>query len=314
MNLVKYLLILLLPLFGACAYVSPIETDVTKDFLSGDVKFLKENSYEAFEMMGKIQKGESAHKSWFGFDYTKTYNKEGLLEEYCEFDSKTSKLVYKNVTSYDHENYVVSKSSYSGDNILDQKSVYTYDDLGHVVEVNAFNANDQVNNRHTYEYDGEGRTVLECSYFADSTYEWKRSYRYNDRGQVVMMHRDDADSRFDCTYVYKYNDNHQLEEEIVKDADRIFNKRYVYSYDKRGNRTMEESYNSRAKLYSRIAYMYNKKGDKISMNELYLGHEKNDGYSYTYVYDKEGNWTRRVEYYNDTPKFLVVREIEYHND
>ena len=48
------------------------------------------------------------------------------------------------------------------------------------------------------------------------------------------------------------------------------------------------------------------------MNKLYPGENYRNRYSYTYRYDKKGNWVQRIEYLNDKPAYIVTREIQYH--
>lgn len=303
---------MIIPLMTACGFIIPSETDVSKNALKGHVLTLKENSYKAIEKFGKVQEGERARKSMLGFDYTKKFNKAGAMVEYCEFESNLGTLVYKNSMVYNGNNQATQQRSYSANEKLNLKSSYTYNDHGNVIEIAVYTANDKLSARYTYKCDADGQVLAEAGYRADGSLNWKKKYEYNRRGQVIEMFRDDSDNHFDRTYIYIYNNKHQLKEEILKDADHIFDKRYVYTYDKKGRRILEESYNSSAKLYSRLQYRYDGRGNKTEMNEMYAGEKSIGRYSYTYDYDRKGNWIRRIEYYNDIPKYIVTRDIVYH--
>lgn len=312
MNHTKHLLLLFIPLLSACSYVVPRETDVSKEALKGRVMVLKENSFKAIDKFGDIQEGERARKSRLGFDYAKKFSKSGTMEEYSEFESKSGRLVYKSMITYNKSNKAITQHSYTSNKTLDLKSTYTYDDNGNAIEIAAYNALGKLSARYNYKYDDNGLVLVEKCYRADASFDWMKKYEYNRRGQVIEMFRDDSDDRFDCTYIYVYNQKHQLKEEIVKDADRIFDKRYVFSYDRKGNRVLEESYNSRAKLYSRLQYAYDKNGNKTQMSELYSGDKSLNQHRYDYTYDKKGNWIRRVGFYNDKAQYIITREITYH--
>lgn len=313
MNLKKIIVLLIFPLMSACSFVAPHSTDVSKEGLKGRVMYLKESSFEAVDKFGEIAEGERGRKSKLGFDYAKRFNRKGAMEEYSEFESNIGSLVYKNTISYDEYYQPTMQRSYSAHGQMDLKSNYTYDAHGLVVEIASCKMDGTLSARYTYKYDNDGRVLIETCYRGDGSFDWKKKYEYNRRGQVIEKLRDEADNRFDCTYIYVYNKKHQLAEEIVKDADRIFDKRYVFTYNRKGQRVLEESYNSSAKLYSRLQFEYNKRGHKIVMNELYAGDKHLRSYSYTYDYDHKGNWIRRIEYYNDKPRYIINREIEYYH-
>jgi YD repeat-containing protein len=86
-----------------------------------------------------------------------------------------------------------------------------------------------------------------------------------------------------------------------------------YKYDAAGNRTEKVSVgpNGTITTISRYDAMGNVIEEDIrdSFASYYKFHD--DHNLYTYKYDKQGNWTERVEYEHDIPLRIAVRTIEY---
>ena len=89
---------------------------------------------------------------------------------------------------------------------------------------------------------------------------------------------------------------------------------YFTIYDKKGNIIEENDYDSDGSLNSKTTYKYDEKGNKIEEND-YDSDGRLDSkttYKYKYEYDKNNNWTQKIQYRNTIPNIITERIIEYY--
>jgi hypothetical protein len=121
----------------------------------------------------------------------------------------------------------------------------------------------------------------------DPRYDYKFKYKYDNSGRIVeeTMWQGDGDPWL--RYLYEYLPGERRE--LVFDKDGVLNQKYIYKLDAKGNETEMITY------------------DTIT-GEI-EGKEK-----YTYPrFDRQGNWTKRIEYEADSDsgfKFKL-REVKY---
>ena len=128
-----------------------------------------------------------------------------------------------------------------------------------------------------------------------------------------------ADPRFDIKHRVKRDSNGNVIEMLLIDNDGSEGNRIVWKYDEKGNSIERWLYTSDGKLNSRSTSSFNDKGyeDKAvaedpNSSKTYI--------SYSYEYDSQGNWIKRVESVltatNDkqsyVPKYVQYRTIKYY--
>ena len=64
-------------------------------------------------------------------------------------------------------------------------------------------------------------------------------------------------------------------------------------------------------LFSIIEYKYNEYNDKISLMKYDTERTKTYEESYEYVYDNQGNWTKKINFENGKKVSEEFREISY---
>ena len=110
------------------------------------------------------------------------------------------------------------------------------------------------------------------------------SYKVVSRfGNIEKGERERQFFYFDIQKIYNENGN-VIEENKYKSDGRLAFK-YTYHYDEKGNRVEKNRYGSDGKLYWRETFEYE--------------------------YDSRGNWVKRIDFEDDKPKYILVREYEY---
>lgn len=98
----------------------------------------------------------------------------------------------------------------------------------------------------------------------------------------------------------------------------------MYEYDEAGRVLEVTELNEDKELYSIREYSYNDYGDLHEQVSEYFGEGDldiimdilvNEGpynTKYEYAYGTNENWVKRIDYENDEPDRIIIREIEYH--
>lgn len=121
----------------------------------------------------------------------------------------------------------------------------------------------------------------------DPRYDFKFKYKYDDLGRIVEEAWWHSNGELWMRYTYEYAPGERRE--LVYDEDGELNQKYVYKLDPKGNEVEMTSYDAESGQID--------------------GKEK-----YTYVnFDRQGNWTKRMEYEAnaETGMKFRLREAKY---
>ena len=212
------------------------KNDLTEENLKGKVKSITENTYEAVDKFGQIEKGDILVDSsavYTDYGRFKIYNEKGNKIEENYYNSNGS-LDFKDTYKYDEKGNKIEKNRYNSDGSLYYKVTYKYDGKGNKIEVNHYDSNGSLILKYTYKYDENGNKIEEC---------W-----YNEDGSLIV--------------------------------------KFTPKYDENGNMMEVNNYDSNGSLHKKFTYKYE--------------------------YDKNNNWTQRIEYKNTIPNSITERIIEYY--
>ena len=118
----KIILIILSVLCLVSCNQSEKKNDLTEENLKGKVKSITENTYEAIEKFGQIEKGDV---SYYAYAVT-IYNEKGDRIEENHYNSDGS-LLYKYTYKYDKKENIIEKNRYNSNGSLDEKYTYKYE-------------------------------------------------------------------------------------------------------------------------------------------------------------------------------------------
>ena len=166
------------------------KNDLTEENLKGKVKSITENTYEAVDKFGQIEKGDVL------VDSSAVYTDDGHFKIYNEKGNKIE------------ENYYNSNGS------LIYKNTYKYDEKGNIIEENYYNSNGRLYSKTTYKYDEKGNKIEEYHYDEDGKFNYKYTYKYDEKGNNIEKNNYDSNGRLDSKYTYEYAKNNNWTQRI----------------------------------------------------------------------------------------------------
>ena len=143
--------VLYLVSYGQLEKKSEKKNDLTEENLKGKVKSIKENTYEAVEKFGKIEKGNVFYDG-FSSPSTIIYNEKRDKIEQNNYNSD-SRLDSKTTYKYDEKGNNIEKNNYYSDGSLNYKTTYKYDEKGNKIEENWYDSDGSLYEKHTYKYE-----------------------------------------------------------------------------------------------------------------------------------------------------------------
>ena len=135
---------------------------------------------------------------------------------------------------------------------------------------------------------------------------------YNEKGNKIEDNSYDSDGSLNSKTTYKYDKKGNKIEENIYDSNGKFVRKTTYKYDKKGNIIEEKSYYPDGSLIYKNTYKYDEKGNMIEENWYESDGSLYEKHTYKYEYDKNNNWTQRIQYKNTIPLNITERIIEYY--
>ena len=187
----KIILVILSVLCLVSCNQSEKKNDLTEENLKGKVKSITENTYEAVNKFGQIEKGDVL------VDSSAVYTDDGRFKIYNEKGNKIE------------ENYYNSNGS------LIYKNTYKYDEKGNKIEENYYNSNGRLYSKTTYKYDEKGNMIEDNFYDSDDgSLIYKNTYKYDEKGNIIEENHYDSNGRLDSKYTYEYDKNNNWTQRI----------------------------------------------------------------------------------------------------
>jgi YD repeat-containing protein len=215
---------------------------------------------------------------------------KGKVEVLSEsiFDAVPTKtLSLKNVFKYDANGNMTELINYSGDGKL-VSTIKTYDANGYPISEETILSNGNVDVRSTIKADTKGNKIEQNDVKADPTgtlFNFKQFYSYDEKGQLVER----AAYRDNGAFFYKYG----------------------FTYDASGNKTEWTRLGPNNSISGKVVYKYNDKNNLIEQNEYEGASTLKSSYTFTYEYDKKGNWIRQNKIADGKVVEIKERQITY---
>lgn len=280
------------------------KSDAANDGLVGKVKLVKEYEVQLNDSSDILKIIRSSYRII-------KYEKDGRRIELEDYKNDT--LVYRYIFPVPKLNSKGKQIEQNSSNSNGTWRTYIYDDNGNLIEINCFEGDGYFLDKIIYEYDKVGNRIEEIWYALDGSLEQKFVNKYDKIGNVIESTRIDS-SRLLNRYTYKYDKKgNQIEWKNYDRADKL-ESTYNYQYSYNGNLVKIEQFDSLNILWWVKTYDYDEYGNIIFDTEIWHNIGFNNTYikTYSYDYDKKGNWTKKIEFnagIEDKPQF---REIEYY--
>ena len=211
-----------------------------------------------------------------------------ILSESIFTPVPTKKLASKNVFKYDANGNMTELANYSSDGKLVSTIKTTYDASGYPISEETILGNGNVDLRSTIKTDAKGNRIEQNDVRADPTgtlFNFKQFYSYDEKGQLIerAVYRDNG------AFFYKYG----------------------FTYDANGNKTEWTRLTSNNAVLGKVVYKYNDKNNLIEQNEYEGASTLKSSFTFTYEYDKKGNWIRQNKLQDNKVIEIKERQITY---
>jgi hypothetical protein len=272
-----------------------IKKDCNKNSFKGKVKSYTQTTFRAKKRLFKLKKVNLIN------DVNYRYVNKQLLGDERFYDS-IGNIKSRIKSHFDENERLLQKDFFDSIGQLDFYHSFAYSDKE--LKVRTYNLKDSTYALFVYKYDQRGNTI-------ESFYplNWNKADDY--LTDTVDFFEGSTEKIF-----YKYDDkgNKIIEEhfnQITNDGYKELFKKIIFTYDFNDNKIEEDEYDGKSKLKSKIKYTYNKEGDiteevKYDSQGIVLSKHK-----YIIKYDSIGNWINKVNYLNNQPNFIIVRNINY---
>ncbi|MCO6460036.1 MAG: hypothetical protein J5I59_01425 [Saprospiraceae bacterium] len=188
-------------------------------------------------------------------------------------------------TVFDKDGNATEEILYRADGRIWTKSIFHYDAQNRRIETEVLGANLKPWYKKLTKYNDSDKPIEDILYKAGDTLGSKWLYKYDNKGNKILEERFHPDGKLSIKSTFKYNDKgYKIEETMFNsEGGQIF--KWVSHYDDRGLKVEEYYYNSKNTLDAKEIYQY-----KL---------------------DNHNNWIKKVIFYGDQPKFIILRDIEY---
>ncbi len=246
----------------------------------------KYTTYLLFKPNGFIQE-QSAYnpdgsliRRW-EFEYN-TRNQKLTRSCYVLNDSLSGILHY----SYNKNNKITGEKLVNPQGGIISDTEYEYDVNQDEIERKFLGENDKILGRILYKYDDKKNVTEELHIDSVNRQHWKLKKKYNREGLTMEI-----------LYL-------SLNDSLIKKTT------YTYLPDK----LVDEAcfYNSKSEIISKTTYQYDKQLNTTSMLMFNALDKKTEKHLFVYVYDKQKNWTSRMEYINNEIYDIITRKLEYY--
>ncbi len=245
--------------------------------------------------------------SFIFFSFTGGKNKNDLENQHLKGNVKQVKeMVY----------YTEEKNGEFQQNSIENINILNFDAYGNeLAAYGSYSIFDTVTrNIFSYQYDANGRIEKKISDYDGLSERGISKFVYDSAGYLTkQIFHYKIDTSQVMIYSFRYDSKGNIiQKKFNTDKDTAVGENYHYKYDEQNNLTeVNWCWLEFPTIIYKSKYYYNEKGDEIT----YIAtHDKiDDIHSYLYLaFDSYGNWTKRVEYWDNRLHYMSIREIKYY--
>jgi len=194
------------------------------------------------------------------------------------------------------------------------KNVFKYDANGNMKELSNYKADGKINSTIRSTYDASGKLIKEETLLGNGTVDLVSAIKTDAKGNKIEQQdvRPMGNILFNYKYYYKYDEKGQQTERIAYRGNGTFLFRYIFKYDDNGNKTEWIQEGSDSSVVGKVVYKYNEKNNLAEETEYRGNGSVKAMYTYTYEFDKKGNWIRRKKMLDGKVAEIKERNIQYY--
>lgn len=285
--------------------------------LNGKVKVLKDYSYYAAEQEGTIikqRKGRPGDQyddpdkimpkdKHLYFNYKGNISREEWLES-C--GSLARAFEYE----YDEGDNTLNYKLFDANNRLTRLNIYDHN--GMITHVERYNPDGSVDSLFEFIYDDKNNTITERIYNHKGIVKTKYKGRYDNNGRLAES------IWYECNHMIMktikvYDENHNMVEFQMYCPENKMERLELNLYDYEMNIVVRRIADFLLNQTSVFRYSYDDHKNITKVIRVHSLSRYNHVLQYEYVYDEHDNWIRRIQYKNNVPEFIHIRNIEYYD-
>jgi len=211
---------------------------------------------------------------------------------------------------------MMSESVYSGDNTknLTFKNVFKYDKNGNRMELANYRSDGGLVSTIKSAYDSSGKVVSEETVLANGVVDIKTSIKTDENGNRVEqddIKQGGSGNLFNYKYIYRYDAQAHMVERVGYRGNGAFFLKYNFNYDANGDRIEWLQLTQANQVIYKVVYKYDNNHNIIEETKFNPDGSVKETFTYTYEFDKKGNWTKQKKLQNGTVVETRVREYKY---
>lgn len=262
-------------LFLSCAKVKMLSLDPDKETLKDHVRVITQHEYDA---------EKPSSRSPFTIQHSIVqFNKTGRKTDENRFDSDTN-LTAMWFFSYNRKNQLTEEKWLNPDSSVAYRVEYLYNKKGQIVHERHFSTGNALENTFYYTYNNQGYVSTKSIFNKDSILIEKSSCYYLP-GRV---------------------------NEVVFTPEKLLKSLVSYQVDENGNVISVSEFEEEGECQESSKYTYEANGNIREVKYESIADSVYSQYFYKYEYDKNGNWTMKLELKNDIPSKIILREYGYY--
>lgn len=200
------------------------------------------------------------------------------------------------------------KIVYNGQNIITDRIEYLYDNDTVIIAENLYLNKETVQFRNVIEYKDKKKTSVTKSDSNGKTLS-RINYEYDGDKLVNTIYFDDKNEiEYYEKFSFDTNGNVKQRKTFTKFDGEVSD---VFEYDANNNKTSWTIYKGE-KIEMRALYTFDKHNNMTSYKMTDANDKLIDAKSYSYTYDKLGNWVKKTTIIGGKPKFILERKITYY--
>lgn len=263
--------------FANHIYGQQKKTDLTVMNLSGKVKSLTEKQYNPAIKSGEIEKAELSIIRTYYFSETGLKKEEAEESENIPGEKNIDKILYK----YDNMDRLIEQDKMKNES-PSGKEIYKYDNKGNLIEKDIYDFEGKISNKVIFKNNGIGQKLTESQYYSNGNLCCTDNYKYDSNGNMIEK---SSIGGLLSKIIFKYdNKNRMVENNTYLNGK--FSSKFTVKYDNYNNIIEQLNYDENGRVYMKRVNKYE--------------------------FDKNQNWTKNIEYYNDQPSYIAEREIIYY--
>ena len=195
------------------------------------------------------------------------------------------------------------------------KQVYKYDKNGNQLELSEYTPDGNLNSTKRSIYDSVGKVVSEETILSTGEVAFRSTIKTDQNGNKVEenIRQGKGNNKLaNSKYIYKYDEKANLLEWLALKGTGAFFFKYSFVYDANGNRTDWLRLTETNAPFGKTSYKYDDKNNKTEETIYNPDGSVKESYSYTYEFDKKGNWVKQRKIQNGTVVELRKREYKYY--